>query len=70
MASAMKNKRGQGNSEGPAIIAVFEGRAQASTCSPDECGPYCNPNCNPFEGCSPHCLPPVRSADAYIDAQE
>ena len=26
-------------------------------CSPDDCSPYCNPNCNPFDGCSPQCMP-------------
>lgn len=26
-------------------------------CSPDNCGPYCNPNCSPYSNCSPKCWP-------------
>lgn len=27
------------------------------SCRPDDCNPYCRPNCTPYEDCSPNCLP-------------
>jgi pyruvate-formate lyase-activating enzyme len=35
----------------------FLANSPTASCNPDDCNPYCNPNCKPFEGCSPKCFP-------------
>jgi len=35
----------------------FLGSRPVASCDPDDCNPFCNPNCKPFEGCSPKCFP-------------
>jgi MoaA/NifB/PqqE/SkfB family radical SAM enzyme len=41
-----------------------------ASCGPDNCGPYCRPNCNPYENCSPcnpSCTPPCGPLDPRVN---